>query len=59
MDNGSNTLVKKDNIPDSTNRKPNKVLFSAVKKALGVGNPPSDGQGGSSSSAKSSKVAPQ
>jgi len=57
MDNGSNRPVKKDNIPDSTNRKPSKVLFSAVKTIV-TGKLPPDCQGGSSSR-NSSKVAPQ
>ena len=57
MDSGGNKSVKKDNIPDSTKRKPNKVLGSAVKTIF-TGKPPSDGQGGSSSG-NSSRVAPE
>ena len=56
MDSGGSKTVK-DNIPDSTKRKNNQVLKSTVKTIL-TGQLSSNGQG-SSSSGKSSRVAPE
>ena len=57
MDSGGSKTVKKDNILDSTKRKNNQVLKSTVKTIL-TGQLSSNGQG-SSSSGKSSRVAPE
>ena len=57
MDNGGDRKqTKKDNIPESPKRKPNKVLGSAIKTIF-TGKPPSGNQG--SPSNNGARVAPE
>ncbi|KNA08076.1 hypothetical protein SOVF_165940 [Spinacia oleracea] len=56
MDNGGSRPVKKDDVPESSKRKPNKVLGKALKTIF-TGKPPSSG--GHGDTGNGSRVAPE